>query len=182
MKILMFIGIVFLFLSACDDDETTPQIPIFLPGPMTYGYADMDKNGVAIRASAVAEKQREFIGENLFSIHFYTFNEFGFFKESLGIGYFPFEAGEYIFPFNEFSDIELQGYGVISDASELREDGYDMDPTYKNIVTLEEVDTIQNIVKGTFDLRFTVRKPKNNVRNPDVVTFSNGIINTQFQN
>ena len=183
MRRIIYVVICTVLLAvSCKDDDMSYPIQIYEPGPMTYGYAEMTKNGISMKATVAAENAKFLIGENLFTINFFTFNEFGFFKENIGFGAFPYEEGEYVFPFNEFSAIELQGYSVISDDSELAEDGYDMDSTYRNVVIIDELDTVANILKGTFDVRFIIEQPKTNPVNPDVVTFSNGRFDAQFQN
>ena len=148
MRILVGIGLL-LFIISCNDDDIPLPVPIYLPGPMEFGYVEMEKNGQYMKASGLGYNAKVLVDSNLVGATFFTYDEFGNIRENGGFGFFPFKAGQYVMPYDEYSKIEYQGYITMYDHSTL-EDRYDMNAEFHNVVTITKVDTLEDVLQGTY--------------------------------
>ena len=171
-----------LFLSGCEKDDGLP-VPIYEAGPMTYGSVTAKKNGVDFSASAIA-----FINTQPpydVGFKFGTESVNGFRRESVRLNDIKYEAKTYaIGPYDERDDgVVGPAYATLTDDGDVQEDVYRWDETATdNFLTVSEIDTVANIMKGTFTITFVIDpdREKRNPANPDKVVFSDAEFEASF--
>ena len=180
-KPVILLGIIIL-TAACSKDEFTP---IFEAGPKDYGCASAKKNNLSFVASGVALVHDDRPSE-YFALFFDTFTPEGFWRERLSVNEIKFKAGEYSVSGSR-SDIYdgfVGGrYVTLADDGDVAEDRYILEESKENRLIIIKVDIIENIVKGTFHLKFEIdpNREKRNPNNPDKVVFSEGEFEVSFR-
>ena len=164
-------------------------VPIFQPGPMTYGWAKGHKNGNSFTASGEARKHYDRPNE-YFGIIFETYSTEGFKREDIVLSAIAYSTFEYMVSgktpgVGETIVAGIAGgfYGTSTDDGDVGEDYYIVDESPNNKLTITELDTINNIVKGRFHVEF-IHDPndsKTNPNNPDKVVFSDMEFEVSFK-
>jgi len=174
------IGIFFLVLlvSCSKDDDGITQI--FLAGPMTYGWGTANKNDLAFESSGTAQGNNE-----IFGLYFDTFTSDGFWRERILLDDIKYEVGEYIIKgeIGDISDGFVGGWYYTLNGGDVLEDSYLLKDSPNNKLTISKIDTVENIVKGTFCLEFKIDpdREKRNQDNLNNVTFSEGEFEISFK-
>ncbi|MCG8332134.1 MAG: hypothetical protein MI974_30900 [Chitinophagales bacterium] len=183
MKSLLKIALLTLLVSCTKDKHY--ELPIFEAGPQTYGWSTALKNNVGFESSGTAlwhsDKPNEYFGVLLD-----TYTSEGFWRERISLNEIKYEIGEYQVK-GGYSDIYDgfvgSSYGTLSDDGDVVEDRYLLKASEENILKVETIDTINNLIQGTFHLAFEIdrERGKTNPANPDVVVFSEGKFEVSFK-
>lgn len=177
-------GIFFLaLLISCSKEDGITQI--FSAGPMTYGWGTANKNDLAFESSGSAlghsDKPNEY-----FTLYFDTFTSDGFWRERILMNEIKYEVGEYLVKGGTrdvYDGLIGSKYYTLDSGGDVVEDSYVVKDSPNNKLMISEVDTIENIVRGTFYLEFKI-DPDREKRNPDNlnnVTFSEGEFEVSFR-
>lgn len=182
------IGISLIFIClcglSCSKEEKIPDpqpyIPIFEPGPMTYGWASGFKNGKEFNASGEARRSSD-RPEDHFGFTFYTYGTEGELREEFSFGVISYSIYEYLISgetpkVGEPIEDGMAGgfYALFADDGDVLEDIYVANESIANMLWLTKIDTVNNIIKGFFNVKFQIdpRWPKVNPNNPDVMYFT----------
>ncbi|GJM34375.1 MAG: hypothetical protein DHS20C18_33760 [Saprospiraceae bacterium] len=181
MKNIVYTLLIFVLLIGCKKE--TLDIQVYFPGSMTYGKVTAMKGNKDWIASGLAlrhgDRPDEYIG-----IYAGTFSEEGFRRERIYFNEVPIAEGEYIVKgLTQYDGFIGTSYSTLADDGDIVEDVYISDDTRSdNRLTITEIDTVINMVKGTFHVTFILPNPaeKINPQNPDRITFSNGEFEVQL--
>ncbi|HMQ48960.1 MAG TPA: hypothetical protein PKA00_15925 [Saprospiraceae bacterium] len=182
MKPNLYVFFIVLSLSACQKDKY--EIPIFEPGPMTYGWAEAKKGNRDWLASAGAYWTG--IEPNRFvALGIGTETEEGFIRENLIFGGLLFKESYYPVVStleNSSNYVARVSYGIFDDDGDVLGDYYELDESKYNWISITAVDSLNNKISGSFQVSFKIATPggKNNPRNPDKVTFSDGAFEVEI--
>ncbi|HFA48810.1 MAG TPA: hypothetical protein ENJ95_07320 [Bacteroidetes bacterium] len=172
-----------LFFLSCSKEDRI--IPIYEPGPMTFGWVEAKKNGVEFLASctAIANDQPPL---EYFAIRFTTETEEGFAREQVTLNDIEYNPKTHSFgPYDErYDSVVGASYSTVTDDGDVLEDVYIWDGSAgDNSITITTVDTLNNIVKGNFTVSFVIKpgREKRNPDNPDKVTFSDAEFEASFR-
>jgi len=184
-KFIILISFIAIAISCKKEDAGLP-IPIYQPGPMTYGKATAVKATENWTASAYAIL--EDWSNGTISLNAETFSDDGFLRESLGFSEIPAEVGKYeLGNFRPLDDgIPGVGYCNIIDDGDVLGDCYVVDLTATdNFVEVTYVDTLERIIRGKFTATFVIDltgayKEKIDPANPDKVKFWNGMFDVKI--
>ncbi|MEM9921961.1 MAG: hypothetical protein AAF990_27905 [Bacteroidota bacterium] len=177
---LMVIGLSILF--SCDDDDMQDiKRPILLPGDTTLGIAQGMRNNIDWTASGYAV-EIDSVNE-VYAINFETFNEFGHRRENLTLSNIRLQTS----PFELVDDPELGKvdvfYSTVGADGDSLEDVYVMKDGSTNQFSILEVDSIQQIIKGGFEINFKIRNQndKVNQNNPDEIIFESILYSVKYK-
>jgi len=188
MKNRIYIYLVLILVSiACNKDEVS--VNIFEPGSMEFGSAMAEKNGLKWQASAEALKEKNF--KDRFSIKFCTYNAFDERRENIGFLNIPYEEKKFYVNtcLQNFPDSCMTGY-VSSHYGRLSSDGdavlafYDINENKNNYLNITAIDTIENIVKGDFEIhvKLSIGGQYLGPADPDNLNFTKGSFECRFSN
>lgn len=159
-----------LLFSTCKKEELL-EMPVYLPGDISKGWADMTKNGVGMKASALSV--RCYRDTEQIAIFFYTVDEFDVLSEYFVLSCFPVEntknslcrAGDTncLYEANYYTTYDDQP-----------EDYYYLNERKPNFLQITDIDTNTGWIGGVVNMHFNHdkdRKPKEYAANPDKVHF-----------
>lgn len=168
---------------SCKRNEPTPEIPttIFQPGDQMNGWLKGKKNGLKFEASAHIQNHLD--TASFFIIQFTTFSEEGFLRENIAFNKIPYRQQEY--EVKGTVNLTYDGYvGTVYyrvNGDGHSSDGkYLMDESTQNTLTITEIDTVQNIVRGTFDVSYIRVEPDESDVYPLNIHFSEGEFEVAF--
>lgn len=179
---------LFIFLLSCSKEDIFT--PIYQAGNMEYGWVSAQKNGHDFLASGWAIKLKDY-SDSYFGIQFRTETIEGFEREFFGFSEIKLETGTYQVSGEHFTinqtpdDIIGASYGTSQLDGDVSEDNYQLNESKSNRLTVTEIDTINNMVKGTFQVWFKIdqsNREKVNPNNPDNVSLTNGSFELSFLN
>lgn len=163
-----------MLFSNCGKEEF---VPIYEPGSMEYGWASAMKNGRNFEASGIGVNYPDY-PDSMFVVHFMSYTSYGAEREILILGLFQSAPGQYKVSSENYNfdnrDVVSASYHTLQDDGDVAEDSYTVDLSYPNRVSIDFVSTEEWFARGTFDLKFKIKKPKRNLLNPDIVYFRNG--------
>ena len=182
--------LIAIFASCCPDQPVTcpegePCDPIIkecdykpakihLPGEMIYGKVTGLKNCRPFEASAEAyiHKSLNFIG-----VVFNTYEQLSIIADKESVSLVAQAQGDYIgkWPLllDTIPNLRHQVYYILQDYHEF-EANFMIDNSYQeNHIEFSLIDSIELIIKGSFEAKFIITSPDLNGQNPDTVLFSN---------
>lgn len=142
-----------LFLLSCSKDEQAYQLPIYSEGPQDTGWGKATRDGQAWNATAFARRHRD--GSGFIGLDFNTYTEFDELREILAFNEIPFKVGKY--PVNgnidNYND-NLVGckFAVAESDGDVVGALYSNNLSVKGFMNITFVDSINNIVGGSFDV------------------------------
>ncbi|TAK50393.1 MAG: hypothetical protein EPO28_00435 [Saprospiraceae bacterium] len=184
-KFIILISFIAIVIS-CKKEDTGFPIPIYQPGPMTYGKATAVKATENWTASAYG--QEEDWSEGTVSVIAQTYSEEGFLREILSFQEVPKKIGKYNLSktISPNDGLVLASYGNIIDDGDVLGDYYNLDlNATDNFVEVTYIDTLERIIRGKFTATFVIDltgayKEKIDPANPDKVKFWNGMFDVKI--
>lgn len=182
MRYSFLIFSLFIFLCACNKENTTQTVPIYTAGEAPYGIANGKKNGFDFEAAAIVKKVFNHSADSFrYSLTLSTETDYQALREYITFG--PLiKAGIYdLFRTSKIGSMNA-GYSTLADDGDVLEDVYELDEAYQNTFEVTKFDTLQNIVEGIINMQMKIKtsREKRNPDNPDVVTFSDVIFSAQI--
>jgi hypothetical protein len=159
-------------------------VEVFFPGDQTYGtssavkdisYADAPwvGNGIAFLNKTTRNK---------FDIQLGTFHSEGYNRDHICFLNIPLKKNKNIIltnPSINLGDL-IPCYTRLADDGDVIGASYNLMVGFDNYVEVTQVDTLQNIAKGTFNLGFTIKEQYKGYNLPDTVFFRNGVFDVKF--
>jgi hypothetical protein len=160
-----------LLFSTCKKEELL-EMPVYLPGDISKGWADMTKNGVGMKASGTSV-QCVHLSQDQTGLFFTTYDGYGVLSEYFFLGCFDLRLGKYQLFRNNFNNgiYEANYYTIIEDQVE---DYYYLNERKPNFLQITDIDTNTGWIGGVVNMHFNHdkdRKPKEYAANPDKVHF-----------
>ena len=177
--VVLFI-IPLLLTPACKEEEE--YVPIYEPGPQTYGKGTALKNGKEWYSSGYAVRSSK--NTSYFGIFLDTYTIEGFHRESVRFSDIYLKKGTYELrkkTTNIYDGYVSAFYATLADDGDVLEDWYDLEEDAKdNYLEVTAIDTVEQRVEGRFTGMFEVRQPKRNASNPDRVKFTNSTFSVKI--
>lgn len=164
-----------LFLLSCSKDEQAYQLPIYSQGPQDTGWGKATRDGRAWNATAFAQRHRDSSG--FIGLAFNTYTEFGELREGLLFNEIPFKVGKYPVSGNidDYNDHLIGSiFGVMESDGDVAGVLYTNNLSVKGFMNITFVDSINNIVGGSFDVVKFDRLVPEDAPYPEQVSFRNG--------
>ncbi len=188
MKNIILLIILLGFFGCSRSDEET-LVSIYEPGDMEFGWCEGYKNGKPFVSSGEAKRYTVFT-DQYFGIAFDTYTTEGFHREHIAFGAIPFSGGT--FPISgrppKVNDPIIEGmvggfYSTSEDDGDVLEDVYLVNEDANNEIIISEVDTINNVVKGSFHVEWIIDPSRNKINesNPNNVVFSEMVFEVSFR-
>lgn len=181
IKNLLIISALLLF-SCSGEDEISQQTIEFYdsPSPYTYGWVKAIKNGQYWEAHPRASDQSTLDQQNnTFGLIFLFFNKKGIPRQKLSILFIPKKTG--LYDVLTQSDIVERGstinarYTTIVADGDVTGEGYRLDESVTNVVTVDSFNEGTGEVTGNFNLSFIIEEEYDrDPEKPDYITFENG--------
>lgn len=183
----LIIGLLLLvsLLFGCNKDEIEQKTLIYPPLDLGFGFAQALKNNLNFEGGGWVNVRTCDDGSKYLSIALYTENGQGFEREEFNLVKAPLADFPkfYELPANVCgSYIGGTSYHILD--YEHLEDLYVVDSNASNWISIDVADTVNNVLKGRFQVRFVIDPltEKMNPENPDVVEFTNGVFDLKFKN
>lgn len=181
-KIFHLVTIIFLIIS-CSKENPTPDIPttIWAKGEQDFGWVKAEKNGLEYNASAfiLNTQQEGFVG-----VLFHTYSEEGFLREEIAFDKIPLSVKTFqVLRDIDYKDDEfIEGFffGIISHGDVLDSE-YKIDESKENTFAITHIDTVENVVRGSFDVWFIEDDPYISIVDPSSLHFSEGEFEVGFE-
>lgn len=165
--------ILFIVVTGCRKEEML-EMPIYLPGDISKGWVDMQKNGIEMKASASSVPC--YRDSEQITIFLSTEDEFGVLSEHFVLSCFPIIKNKYLLCgsgscSSSMCDFMASYYTVIEDQIE---DAYCLNERKPNFLQITDIDMDTRWIGGIVNMHFihdSSRKPKENSANPDKVHF-----------
>jgi hypothetical protein len=175
----MLVILTTIFLFACQKEDKYRAFSNNWKGPQTYGKVSAFRDGRLWQASGVAGLSGS---SGLYAITFQTFDPIdSVYTEDLSFSNVPFKVGryDYIHHLVVVANNPIYADSLVSLYSEGYDDlfgpGFYADTTKHNWLLIESIDTIQNVIKGKFDVHYRISEDGATYSNyPLTVHFSGG--------
>lgn len=169
-QVITCIYILSIIFAGCNKEEML-EIPIYSPGDISKGWADMRKNGIEMRAAASSVVCYRDSGQ--ITISFSTEDKFGILSEYFVLSCFPVRKDKYILckRTSTSCDFIANYLTIIEDQPE---DYYYLNERKPNFLQITDIDLETGWIDGIVNMHFnhdSSRKPKENPANPDKVHF-----------
>jgi hypothetical protein len=171
-----------LCATCCKKDE----LEIFEPGDQAYGTMQANKKvnwiGKETWTASGSARRDNTQPDEFFQISGYTLDKLGQPREELGILKIPLAVGTYPV-FKNRDDTKSR---IWASYARLVSDGDVVGAGYRangsnNCITIDEIDTVLGIAKGSFRIVFSISEEFDDTRFPDKVVFSNGTFDLKFR-
>lgn len=159
-----------LLFSTCKKEELL-EMPVYLPGDISKGWADMTKNGVEMKASAGSV--RCYRDQEQITIFFATVDALGVLSEAFVLSCFPVEVKKNTLCRSRDSNC-LYRANYYTTYDDQPEDYYYLNERKPNFLQITDIDTNTGWIGGVVNMHFNHdkdRKPKEYAANPDKVHF-----------
>ena len=188
-KIIINLSILgtIIFFNACKKD--------MIPLPSYYwGNVSTDKNGQnwanepkgwTLTLYGVVDTRGARIKKDTFALLIDRFNESNSHREGIGILGIPIKIGQYNILStkglidNKQVDSTMASFSLSSEDGDVQIGYYNVLETAPNIISVDELDTIKNEVRGKFNITFINEYPKAGSP-PDTIRFKNGVYHTKI--
>jgi hypothetical protein len=179
MRITIFFLLIGILSFSCSkkEGEVVPDIPttIFEKGEQNNGWVTAQKNGLDYNASPFGGQQ--WGHDDFLFIYFDTYSEEGFLRGQLFFSQIPYKLGKMTVkgpPANNFNgNVGTGYYGVIGHGDE-HDTTYNIDESADNTFEITYIDTVEQIIRGTFDVTYIIDEKYTPSVDPPKIHFSGG--------
>ncbi len=155
MKKINFIILLFGLLAIISCKREDDEVIIYDPGDQEFGWATGTKKGKAWEASGFWRYHQN--DSTYWGINFTTYSSYGAQRETFALNEIPFSLGT--FPvkgkINDLGDGFVGGsFGQWADDGDALIGGMYVNDDKNGFITISEMDTVTNTMKGFFELYF----------------------------